>query len=136
MQAGALRDRVTFYSPSKSTDGLRGQAVAYTTVVATIWAQWRGLTARETLQAQALQTLPTYRLRMRYRSDITPLLRVRRGAERERSRATRNEQGASDGRPDRRGAAKDLADLAPLGILRDRRIDSYQPITKRYLDES
>lgn len=74
-----LRDRVTFYSPTKVTDAIRGQAVTYTTVLATVWAEWRGLTGRETLLAQAMQTIPTYRLTIRYRADITTQLRVKRG---------------------------------------------------------
>ena len=49
MSAGELRDRVTFYSPSPTTDALRGQAIAYTAEVATVWAHWRGLTDRKSV---------------------------------------------------------------------------------------
>lgn len=77
--SGELRDRVTFYAPTKTTDVLRGQAVVYTTPVATVWAHWRGLTMRETLIAQGLRTLPSARLVIRWREDITTQLRVRRG---------------------------------------------------------
>jgi len=81
MPSGHLRDRVTFYSPTKATDSLRGQAVTYTTVLATVWAHWRGLTTRETLIAQGQQTLPAVRLVIRYRDGITTQLRVQRGDE-------------------------------------------------------
>jgi SPP1 family predicted phage head-tail adaptor len=73
-----LRERVTFYSPTATTDAIRGQAVTYTTVLCTVWAEWRGLTGREQLIAQARQTLPTYHLVTRYRADLTTQLRVRR----------------------------------------------------------
>jgi SPP1 family predicted phage head-tail adaptor len=79
MAAGHLRDRVTFFSPTKVTDVLRGQTVTYTSELATVWAHWRGLTTRETLVAQGMQTLPAARLVIRYRADITTQLRVQRG---------------------------------------------------------
>lgn len=78
MSAGELRDRVTFYTPTQTTDVLRGQTVVYTTVLATVWAHWRGLTTRETLIAQGQETLPAARLVIRYRDDITTRLRAQR----------------------------------------------------------
>ena len=77
--SGELRDRVTFFSPTRVTDALRGQTVTYTTEACTVWAHWRGLTTRETLLAQGMQTLPSARLVIRWRADITPHCRVRRG---------------------------------------------------------
>jgi SPP1 family predicted phage head-tail adaptor len=78
MSAGELRDRVTFYSPTKTTDVLRGQTVTYTTALCTVAAHWRGLTTRETLMAQGQETLPAARLVVRYRADITTQLRAQR----------------------------------------------------------
>lgn len=79
MPAGTLRDRVTFYAPTPTTDALRGQAIAYTTQVCDVACQWRGLTTRETLIAQGQETLPAARLVIRYRTDITTKLRAQRG---------------------------------------------------------
>ena len=76
-----MRDRATFYSPTKTTDSLRGQQVVYTTVVADVACSWRGLTTRETLIAQGQQTLPAARLVIYYRPDITTQLRVQRNGE-------------------------------------------------------
>jgi SPP1 family predicted phage head-tail adaptor len=78
MSAGELRDWVTFYAPSPTTDALRGQSIAYTTVVATVKAHWRGLTTRETLIAQGQETIPAARLVIYYREDITTKLRAQR----------------------------------------------------------
>lgn len=78
MPSGLLRDRVTFFSPTKVIDTLRGQTVTYTHELCTVWAHWRGLTTRETLIAQGMQTLPAVRLVIRYRDDITTQLRVQR----------------------------------------------------------
>lgn len=73
-----MRDRVTFFSPTPTTDALRGQAVAYTTELCTVWAHWRGLTTRETLVAQGMETIPAARLVVRYRDDLTTKLRAQR----------------------------------------------------------
>ena len=78
MSAGEMRDWVTFYSPSATTDALRGQTIVYTTEVATVKAHWRGLTTRETLIAQGQQTIPAARLVIWYRDDITTTLRAQR----------------------------------------------------------
>jgi SPP1 family predicted phage head-tail adaptor len=78
MAAGELRDRVTFFSPTKTTDVLRGQTVTYTREVCTVAAHWRGLTTRETLLAQGLETQPAARLVVRYRDDLTTQLRAQR----------------------------------------------------------
>jgi SPP1 family predicted phage head-tail adaptor len=78
MSIGELRDRVTFYAPTPTTDALRGQAIVYTTEVCDVACQWRGLTTRETLIAQGQETLPAARLVIRYRPDITTKLRALR----------------------------------------------------------
>jgi len=76
--AGSLRDQVTFYSPSATTDVLRGQTIVYTTAVATVWVQWRGLTTRETLIAQGMEHTPSARVTLYYRDDLTTRLRAQR----------------------------------------------------------
>lgn len=78
MTSGELRDRLTFYLPTATTDALRGQTVEYTVVLCTVWANWRGLSSRELLVAQAMDQVPQYRATIRYRSDITPQLRAER----------------------------------------------------------
>ena len=78
MSSGEMRDRVTFYAPSPTTDALRGQSIAYTTEVCNVACHWRGLTTRETLIAQGQETIPAARLVIRYRDDITTKLRAQR----------------------------------------------------------
>ena len=73
-----MRDRVTFFRPTKVTDALRGQTVTYTSEVCTVAAHWRGLTTRETLIAQGQETIPAARLVVRYRDDLTTQLRAQR----------------------------------------------------------
>jgi len=71
MTCGELRDRVRFFEPTALTDSLRGQSVTYEQDVATVWAQWRGLTSREILVAQAMDVQPQYRVTIRFRRDLT-----------------------------------------------------------------
>ena len=86
MSSGEMRDRVTFYAPSPTTDALRGQSIAYTTEVCNVACHWRGLTTRETLMtqgrstlmSQGQETIPAARLVIRYRDDITTKLRAQR----------------------------------------------------------
>jgi SPP1 family predicted phage head-tail adaptor len=78
MTAGELRDRVTFYEPTTTTDSLRGQSVSYTVVRCTVPVRWRGLTTREMLVAQAMTVVPQVRITLRYRDDITVQLRAQR----------------------------------------------------------
>jgi SPP1 family predicted phage head-tail adaptor len=76
--AGELDDRVTFYSPTATTDDLRGQEVEYTTVVATVWGQWRSISGRERLQAAAMDVVPEFRVTIYHRTDITVQMRASR----------------------------------------------------------
>lgn len=76
--SGELVDRVTFFAPTATTDELRGQEVEYSTIVATVWGQWRTTTGRERLQAQAMETIPEYRVTIYHRRDITTKMRALR----------------------------------------------------------
>lgn len=76
MTAGELTERVTFLRPTKTTDALRGQVVVWTDEVVTVWANCRGVTARERMAAQAMNVMPEYRLTVRWRDDLTTQMRV------------------------------------------------------------
>jgi len=76
--SGELTDRVVFYEPTATTDSLRGQAVAYTTIVATLWCKWRSLTTRERLVSQAMDVIPEFRVTIHYRTGITTQMRAER----------------------------------------------------------
>jgi SPP1 family predicted phage head-tail adaptor len=70
MTSGELDARVTFYEPRKVTDTLRGQAVEYDELC-TVACQWRGLTSRELMLAQAMTVVPQYRVTVRYVKGLT-----------------------------------------------------------------
>jgi SPP1 family predicted phage head-tail adaptor len=67
---GKMRDRVTILA-STSTRSASGQAKpVWDTTVATVWAEVKGLSTRDLMQAQQANVLATHRVRMRYRSDV------------------------------------------------------------------
>lgn len=77
MTISELRDRVTLLRASAVTDSLRGQALTWSTLD-TVWAAWRDLSSRETLQAQAVHALLSARCTIRARTDVTAQVRVQR----------------------------------------------------------
>jgi SPP1 family predicted phage head-tail adaptor len=77
MDLGKLRDRVTVTQPTTVADTLGGQSTTWATL-GTFWAWWRGLTGREAMQGQAVQSVVSHKLVMRYRSDLVPTMRVKR----------------------------------------------------------
>jgi head-tail adaptor len=78
MTSGDLSDRVTFYEPTSTTDDLGGQALDYSTPLATVWANWRCLTSRERLVAQAMAVIPEFKVTIYARTGISTQLRVER----------------------------------------------------------
>lgn len=73
--AGALRDRLTVQQKSTVADGRGGRAVTWA-ALATVWAAIAAVGAGETIQAAALGATQSHVVSIRYRTDITPLMRV------------------------------------------------------------
>jgi SPP1 family predicted phage head-tail adaptor len=75
MQAGKLNERLTIQSKAvtRAPDG--GEVVSWVTV-ATVWGSARPLSGRELIAARAAQADITTRFSIRYRSGITPAMRV------------------------------------------------------------
>lgn len=74
MKAGSLRHRVTLEAPTETVSS--GEASIPWPVQATVWASVEGLTGtnRSGLMAEA-----EYRIRIRYRSDVSPRWRIGQG---------------------------------------------------------
>lgn len=75
MTAGQLRERVTIQQAVETPDGGGGSSIDWQDV-ATVWAEVRPLSGRERLQAQQLESAVNYRIRIRFRSDITAGMRL------------------------------------------------------------
>jgi len=76
MQIGKLDRRVTIESVTLAADGYGGQVETWA-LLATVWAQVVPLTGRELFQAQQVNAEAEARFRIRWRSDVTPKMRIK-----------------------------------------------------------
>jgi SPP1 family predicted phage head-tail adaptor len=70
MRSGDLRKRVTLQRRDTTKDSY-GQQVNTWADVATVWASIEGLSARELLAAQSVQSEVSHRITVRYRSELS-----------------------------------------------------------------
>ena len=75
MRSGRLRHRVVIQEVDPTADSL-GQPVPAWTEVATVWGSVEPLQGREFFAAQQVNADTTVRIRLRYRSGITPDMRI------------------------------------------------------------
>lgn len=75
MEAGKLRHRVVIQYATVAQDAY-GEPVKTWATLATVWGAVEPLIGREYLAAQQLQSAIPVRVRIRYRNDVTPLMRV------------------------------------------------------------
>lgn len=78
MRIGQLRHRVTIQSKTTVRDKEGFEAEVWTDVT-TVWAAVEPLRGREYFAAAAVHAENTVRIRMRYRSGVTPEMRVKYG---------------------------------------------------------
>lgn len=79
MQAGKLNQRVTIQQYS-ATRASNGEEVKSWSTVATVWASVEPLSGRELLAARDVRADVTTRIRIRYRTGITPKMRATMGS--------------------------------------------------------
>ena len=79
MQAGSLRHRVALQTVTETRDAVGGVVESWATT-ATVWAAVEPLRGREFYQARAEQAGVDTRIRIRYRSGITPKMRISWGS--------------------------------------------------------
>ena len=77
---GRLRHRLTLEASSRADDG-GGGAVSTWEEVAGLWGAVEGASGKETVAADRLTGRAGYQIIIRYRDDVTPAMRFRRGAE-------------------------------------------------------
>lgn len=79
MRIGSLRHRITLQARIESQD-LYGQPLETWLDSAPVFAEVAALSGRELFQAQQVNAETTTRIRIRYRDDVTPALRIKFGA--------------------------------------------------------
>lgn len=72
---GRLRDRVTLQSPTR-TRATSGQVTVEWADVATVYAAVEGLTGSELYRARQVQPDVSYKVRLRWRADVTADWRI------------------------------------------------------------
>jgi len=72
---GELRHRITFQIPVVQDDGYGGVERTWQDVCST-WASIQPVSGREYYDAMSIQSSITHRVIIRYRSDITPEMRI------------------------------------------------------------
>lgn len=82
MRAGELRERISIVTATLTPDGQGGKVKTWldlitgTTTPTRVPAAVDAISGTERLQAAAVTSIATYQIRLRYRVDITPLMRV------------------------------------------------------------
>lgn len=82
MRAGELRERISIVVATLASDGQGGKTktwldlVTGTTSPTRLPANVESISGGERLQAAAVTAISTYQIRLRYRVDVTPLMRV------------------------------------------------------------
>jgi SPP1 family predicted phage head-tail adaptor len=77
---GKLRHRLVIEAKARTADGGGGAAVAWTEI-AEVWGAVEALSGKEAVAAGRVAGTAEYRITLRYRSDVAPAMRLRRGAE-------------------------------------------------------
>lgn len=80
INVGSLRHRVSIYDKGTVTrNGVGEEIPAYDELVATVWGAVEPMSGREFIEANQVQADVTTRIRIRYRDDIRPEMRVVEG---------------------------------------------------------
>ena len=76
MQAGRLRHRVTIQQPTETRDEFGEVKSSWADVDTNVPVGIRGLRTREFLEGGGTESDVTHEIRLRYRSDLTPKMRL------------------------------------------------------------
>ncbi len=78
MRAGELRHKIEIQTATNTVDNFMGVTDTWATTY-TVWAAIYPLRGSELMSAMQLEGAVTFRIRIRYRSDITPANRIKFG---------------------------------------------------------
>lgn len=78
LSAGRLNQRIAIERPSTTRGPGNERVVSWVPVIDETWAEIKPMSVTGLLAAQALQSEATYRITIRYRTDIDRKMRVRR----------------------------------------------------------
>jgi SPP1 family predicted phage head-tail adaptor len=78
MQVGRLRKRLELQSPNK-TQNAYGEEVSPFMTYATVWGSIEPLQGKEMERARQINALISHKVRIRYRSGVSPRFRIKYG---------------------------------------------------------
>ncbi len=78
MKAGALRHKVIIEKPTEVTNSI-GEIITTWSTFATVWAEILPLSGKEYWSSKQVNSEVTGKIRIRYKSGITPKMRVKYG---------------------------------------------------------
>jgi len=74
--SGTLDQRVILQTPGTASSTQSGTGLVTFSTLATVWASVKCLSGSELLAAASVSSQVTYHIEIRYRSDVTPRMRV------------------------------------------------------------
>lgn len=75
MNIGKLRHRITIQQLTQTPDGAGGYTKSWVPF-ATVWASVEPISGKEYFEAQQTQSAVTHKIRIRYHTGITPVMRI------------------------------------------------------------
>lgn len=79
MRSGDLKKVISIEQHSSTSDGMGGVTEAWTTFASSVWAAIWPVSAKERIQADQEQMTISHRIRIRYRTGVTPAMRIKYG---------------------------------------------------------
>jgi len=76
LEAGSLRHRITILEPDSEQDSDTGDLETVWNTLATVWCRWEPYSTKDFIAASSIQNQVSVRAVIRYRSDVTPGMRV------------------------------------------------------------
>lgn len=80
MQAGKLNQQIVIQSYTPTRNSIGEELIKTWSTVATVWASVDPLSGRELLAARDIRAEVTTRIRIRYRTGLTPKMRIVHGS--------------------------------------------------------
>ena len=77
MRAGNLKKLINIEYPNATSDGMGGSGTVWASLSINIWAAIWPISAKEMFQSYQITNTVSHKIRIRYRSDITPSMRVK-----------------------------------------------------------
>ena len=80
MDAGQFNKIISIEAQTQTSDGGGGTTITWSTWAASVWAAIWPVSAKEIIQSGVEEMVAMHKIRIRYRSGLTPKMRIKYGA--------------------------------------------------------